>query len=483
MHSDSPDWPVLAVKLANRMGGVRCLHPQVQRFLKSENCRRVLIAVSGGADSVCLLALLWAVREELGLELVVGHYNHGWRAEASQEDAKFVEALADSLGCAFLTERCMDESVAATETTARDYRLEFLRRIAGQLDCAGIAFGHQANDILETQLLRLARGSGTEGLAAPRPVHCFSDGLTHLRPLLAISSVSICQSMESLGLPWRDDASNQNTQIARNALRHEVVPILTKSVDRDLLAGSIRSQRLLEEDAIALRLLAEEQFPNAFSGEDYLDRPALCLAPVALARRALFAWLAVHGLMQSMSAPSMDLLLDSIRRKGVPVRHSVQDVFIVSDDLFVRIEEEVESTPIEGLVSVSDGDQRILPSGATLALRQVEVDSTLRSRLNNRSINPQEEAFIASEEDSRLSIRAWQPGDRFRPLGSPGEKKLKDWFIDRRIPRRERRNLPVVIGSHGEVVWVPGFPPADSCKILKNTKQALRLTYQQSKPT
>lgn len=483
MYTDSSDWPTLAVKLAKQMGGVKGLHPQVRRYFESDTCRRVLVAVSGGADSVCLLCLLWALREQLNLELVVGHYNHGWRGETSDADAAFVEALADSLNCDFRVERCMDDSVEKTETSARGYRLDFLRRAAGQMNCAVIALGHQANDILETQLLRLARGSGSEGLAAPRPVHYFPEAPTHVRPLLGISSASICQIMSNLGLPWREDASNQNTEIARNALRHEVVPALAKSVDRDIIAGAIRSQRLLEEDAIALRLLAEEQFPGAFSGKGHLDRAALCGAPLALARRGLAAWLAAHGLMESLSAASMDLLLEAIRSNAVSVRHSVQDVFIISDDLYMRIERSAESKPIEGFMSLADGDQLTLPNGAILTSRQIEVDSALRARLNARAINPQEEAFLSGPEGSLLSVRAWESGDRFRPLGAPGEKKLKEWFIDRQIPRRERKDLPVVIGCNGKVVWVPGFPPADSHKISQNTKQALRLTYQLPKPT
>ena len=217
-------------------------------------------------------------------------------------------------------------------------------------------------------------------------------------------------------MPWRV-ISNQNTQIARNALRHEVVPILTKSVDRDLLSVDSFSTALEEDASFTAR---SQKSITHFLG--YLDRPALGLAPVALARRALVAWLAVHGLMQSMSAPSMDLLLESILRKGVSVRHSVQGVFIVSDDRFVRIEEEVESTPIEGLVSLSDGDQRILPSGATLALRQVEVDSTLRSRLNNRSINPQDSFYCflwIFQAKTGLAV------DRFRPFGRLERRSLR----------------------------------------------------------
>lgn len=483
MDTDSPNWTELAVQLPKQLDGAESLHPQVQRYLKSESCQRVLVAVSGGVDSVCLLCFLWAVRERYDLELVVGHYNHGWRGDASEEDAKFVEELAGSLGCSFHVDHCLEKAVSKTETVAREFRLDFLRRIAAQEGCTCIAFGHQANDILETQLLRLARGSGSEGLAAPRPVHDFNDAPTHLRPLLSIPSSSIFQAMDMVGLPWREDASNKNREIARNALRHEVVPALAKSVDRDVIAGAIRSQRLLEEDANALRMLAEEQFPEAFSGQGHLDRQALCSAPLALARRALAGWLQAHGRMDSVSAASMEILLEAIRGQEKCIRHSIGDAFIASDDTRVFLEGEIGPKPIEGLVNLVVGEELALPNGAVLAAERIEVDADLHARLSARAINPREEAYLSILEGDKLSVRSWEPGDRFRPLGAPGTKKLKEWFLDRRIPLRERRDLPLVIESSGEVFWVPGFAPADSRKILKDTKQALRLTYRLPKPT
>ncbi|MGC6456037.1 MAG: tRNA lysidine(34) synthetase TilS [Coraliomargaritaceae bacterium] len=474
---------MLAAKLAKQLGGVQSLHPQVRKYLESVSCRRVLVAVSGGVDSVCTICYLWALREQYDLELIVGHYNHGWRGMASEEDAKFVELLADSLGCTSYLEHCVEKAVSQTETVAREFRMDFLRRVAAEEDCACIVFGHQANDILETQLLRLARGSGLEGLAAPRPVHYFNHAPTHLRPLLAISSATIFQAMETVGLPWREDRSNQNREIARNALRHEVVPVFAKSVDRDIVGGAVRSQYLLEEDAVALQILAKEQLPGAFSGDTHLDRKVLCSVPVALARRAVAAWLLGYGLMDSVSAASMDALLEAIRGQVKCIRHSVRDVFIVADANYVSVEREVRATPIDGIISLIEGENLTLPNGAILTFERIDVDPKLQARLKARAINSKEEAYLSAEAGDRLSVRAWEPGDRFRPLGAPGEKKLKEWFLDRQIPLKERRDLPIVIGSSGEIFWVPGLAPADNKKILQDTKQALRLTYQLPKTT
>lgn len=482
-QGDSVKWVDLAAQLAGQMGGIGCLHPGVRTFLKTAPSPRVLVAVSGGADSVCLLCLLYAVREQLGIELFVGHYNHAWRGEESEGDAEFVEALANGLGCHFDTERCPDAAVATSETAARNLRLDYLRRTASRRGCDCIAFGHQANDILETHLLRLARGSGTEGLAAPRPVHVFSDAPTHLRPLLHIPSASIRKRMSALGLPWREDVSNGNLAISRNALRHKVVPALAKSLDRDVLTGAVRSQGLLEEDASALRQLAEEHFPEAFSGGRALDRVALRAAPAALVRRAMAAWLQGHGLMDSVGAAWMDLLLEEIRGKGAVVRRSVGDVFIVSDRKRVFVETKFEPPAFLPRISLDCSGSIALPNGSVISAACVEVDEILRERLIAGGVDPSTEAYLCATDLESLIVRSWEPGDRFRPLGAPGSRKLKDWFVDRRISPRERKALPVVLKSDGEVIWVPGLPPADSKKILEDTKEALRLTYQPPKST
>lgn len=123
-----------------------------------------------------------------------------------------------------------------------------------------------------------------------------------------------------------------------------------------------------------------------------------------------------------------------------------------------------------------------LSTGAVIQCERIAIDGELRDRLASGKINPHREAILADPGDPNLEIRAWQPGDRFHPMGAPGRKKVKDWFIDRRVPQVERKSLPLVLISSGEVIWIPGFPPAERYKIAPSTKQALRLTYQSRKP-
>ncbi|MDP4693289.1 MAG: tRNA lysidine(34) synthetase TilS, partial [Opitutales bacterium] len=300
---DKIDWPVIIGQLSERFGDA--FVPEVEAFLRRVKTERVLVACSGGPDSILLLLLLAGRADVLGLELVVAHYNHRWRGEASDEDAAFVAGMADVLDLPYVVGVRPENEAAFTETTARALRLDFLREAAAQHRCPCIALGHQMDDILETQLQRIARGSGTDGLAAPRPIARF-DGLpTHVRPLLNLRSGDIRMALNAAGIPSKQDASNDDQSIARNALRGRVIPELIEALDRDPVAGAARARRLIEEDARALESVARERLPDAYSVKSQLARCALKACPRAITRRALSAWLSQHQLLSSVSGPAM----------------------------------------------------------------------------------------------------------------------------------------------------------------------------------
>jgi tRNA(Ile)-lysidine synthase len=477
------NWQEAARSLRLRLEG-RGLKADVRAVLECETTDRILVACSGGADSVFMLCQLWAHAKELGIELVIAHYNHRWRDEASVDDAKFVADLAEGLTCPCVIEDRPENEAAFTETTARALRLDFLRRTAKEYRCGWIAFGHQQDDILETQLQRLGRGSGTDGLAAPRPIHIFGAYPTHLRPVLHLRAGDIRMALNSCGIPWREDSSNDDVGIARNALRRQVIPGLVEALSRDITVGAARSRCLLEEDALALDILARIQFANAFAGESELDRLALQSAPCALTRRALSAWLSAHDLIQSVGAQSMDLFMEAIYADKSQNRLSAGATYIVMDRGKVWMESAIESRDRRTVDTcmIEPGESVILSTGASLETKIVDLDDELLETILQGGVDLQAEAFLLFESEQPLKVRGWQAGDRFQPMGAPGSKKLKDWFIDRHIPQRERKLLPVVTLCSGEIIWVPGFPPADRLKISAKTKQALRLTYQNRNP-
>jgi tRNA(Ile)-lysidine synthase len=475
------NWPKAIATLRQRIkeGGVE---PTV--FAHLRRVKHALLACSGGADSVFMLCVLAVHAEELDLQLHVAHYNHRWRGEESKADAAFVEELADVFQLPYYGGSRADNEAAFTETTARLFRLEFLRNIAQQTQSECIVFGHQLDDIIETQLQRIARGCGSDGLAAPRPISRFEQYPTHVRPLLHLRAREIRMALHSAGIPWREDSSNNDLNIARNALRQVIIPDLTDALGRDPSVGAARSRRLLEEDAAALDLLAREYLPQAYAHEATLPRERLRSVPVALLRRGLSEWLRAHGLLGSIAAPAMDILIDVLRSDRESYRMSAGAHFIVIDAETLAWEhsdvKEMHQVIIPATLQIDE--PIFLSTGALMAAEVLELDSRLRQRIEAGEVEPGTEAFIAFDDELSLQLRGWLPGDRFQPLGAPGSKKLKNWFIDRRIPQAERKMLPLVLNATDTIIWVPGFPPAESCKILPTTKRALRLTYQSRKP-
>jgi tRNA(Ile)-lysidine synthase len=444
----------------------------------------VLVACSGGADSVFLLCMLFARADELGLKLHVAHYNHRWRGQDSDLDATFVESLAANFKLPFYGGSRPGHEAAFTETTARALRLEFLRNTARACDCGYIAYGHQLDDIIETQLQRIARGCGSDGLAAPRPVALFENQPTHLRPLLHLRAGDIRMALNATPIPWREDSSNDDVKIARNALRKQIIPDLADALARDPSLGAARSRRLLEEDASALDALGRAHLPEAYAHAPTLDRAMLRAVPTALLRRALAEWLSGHDLIGSVGAPAMDLLIETVRSSRKSYRMSAGSHYILIDADSLSWEHEDAALPREKLqaTTLEPGEPVFLSTGALIAAEVVELSDDLRRKVKSGTVDPKTEAVIAYRDESLFELRAWHPGDRFHPLGAPGGKKLKDCFIDRRIPFSERKTLPLVLSATHEVIWVPGFPPAESYKIQPSTKKALRLTYQTTKP-
>jgi len=288
--------------------------------------------------------------------------------------------------------------------------------------------------------------------------------------------------MNAIGIPWQEDSSNEDTSIARNVLRHEVIPDLIEALDRDPAVGAARTRQLLEEDATALDLLARERLPEAFSGEERLSRVALCALPRALLRRALAAWLNGHGLSECFSASAMDLLIDSLLSERKTWKQSAGPGFIYIDSNEIRLEEEEESGPPLQHVQFEPGETVVLASGYLIESELLQLDKKSRQSVLGGELDPSLEAVFILPSEEALEVRGWCPGDRFCPLGAPGTKKLKDWFIDRGIPRKERKQLPLVVTASGEVIWVPGFAPAERYKINARTKEALRLTYRPRNP-
>ena len=316
------NWHEVALRLASVVSRER-LHPAVVQWTAGDSAARRswVVAFSGGADSLALLLLLWAHWPERRDRLLVLHFNHRLRGRESLGDAAFCRRVCASLGIDFITESWAGATKRVSEAEARAVRFAFFERSLSRRRAAALWFGHQQDDIAETALMRLARGSGTAGLAAPRPLQAMSARRLHLRPLLTLKKAEIVAALQSVGAVWREDASNETGDYFRNRIRREVLPgWLAASGERDALAGAALSRERLEEDDAALEAWVDELAPLDRSGR--LDLRVLAGKPRAIVRRALHRWLGAQADTGDLSRQGFELLLAAVEQ-GATTRFSL----------------------------------------------------------------------------------------------------------------------------------------------------------------
>lgn len=295
------------------------LHPAVLAWAARRRKTEVwAVAFSGGADSLALLLLLRAHFPER--KLVALHFNHRLRGRASDADEKFCAKVCAALGIRLVAGRWAGARMGASETEARAARHAFFDSALKKVRTTVLWLAHHQDDIAESMLMRLARGSGTGGLAAPRPVQAFPDGRVHLRPLLPLKKAGLVAALKKAGAPWREDASNASDDHFRNRVRRRVLPAWIKAAGRDALAGAALSRELLEEDDAALEAWLDELKPLDRRGR--LDLGKLQGKPRAVFRRALHRWLLAVRPETDLSRAGFNQLLAALAR-GPDTRFSL----------------------------------------------------------------------------------------------------------------------------------------------------------------
>ncbi len=428
----------------------------------------VAVAVSGGADSVYLLCALWA-DEALRPGLRVLHFDHRVRGEASAEDARFVSALCAGLGVPCLL-GSREGQGSASEGDLRAARDAFFARQRADLGFEILCTAHHLDDVVETMLLRFARGAGLAGLAAPRVLQVFRDGHRRWRPLIhaGVGKAALLGALRSAGVPWREDATNALPVAARNRIRAWLAAGGAEALGPAYAEGFARSARILGETQVALAQWARE-LGCVIAADGSMPVAALQGRPSALIQECLRAFLHAQDIADPGDA-SLEPLVSAIaagREASSAVRGRV--VHVAGGVLGLK-REPLAFGPNERRLIVGHPED-----GCGLLVESVEVDEALWARLSKGDISPDREAYVVAPPEP-LVWRGRIDGDRYQPLGSPGTAKLSDLLINRKIPAEMREALPVVLAGSA-VLWVPGLPPAESARLRGPTKGALRLTW------
>jgi len=320
-------WTAAAARIASLVPRSR-LHPGVSLWADARpRTEGWAVALSGGADSVALLLLLWAHWPARRARLKAFHFDHRLRGAESSADARFCARLCAALGVPLVSGRwSVRGRPPSDEAGARAARFKFIERGMARGRMRVLWLGHQQDDIAETMLMRLSRGSGSAGLAAPRAVHAFvparagGRGRFHVRPLLALKKEELKAALREAGAAWREDSSNAGSVHFRNRVRLGVIPRWVRASERDALAGAALSRELLEEDDSALESWVDALDPVAADGS--LDVAHLAGRPRAVVRRALHRWLLAQESPGDLSRQGFEALLLAVEC-GAPFRHSL----------------------------------------------------------------------------------------------------------------------------------------------------------------
>lgn len=432
---------------------------------------RLLLGVSGGQDSVTMALLLHELAAQLQLSLVIGHLHHGLRGEVADADLKFVSDLAARLGLPFVSERTDVAALAGAnhiglEEAGRRARYDFFARAAAEHGCNKIAVAHTATDRAETLLINLFRGAGLHGLRSIPPRRG-----NIIRPLILVSRQETGEYCRTRSIGACHDVYNADLAYLRNRLRAGLMPQLEREYGPGIQDALCRAADHVLEELDWTDLLVEQALLQASHGDALRVSALRTLAP-GLRHRVL------RRFLQSSGQPLTDLshdrwqALDNLIEKaqtGKKLELSTQHFVELEYDLLrVRAarggpdcSSEVAALPVPGTVTVS--------CGATVQAELLAEPPPLPLAHEPRAV------MDAATAGPGLLVRRSRPGDRFVPLGMTGSKKLQDFFVDNKVPARERQPL-LVTNAAGEVLWVVGHRLAHTASVTDSTQQYLVVT-------
>ena len=458
--------------LDSLLGDAHPFERAVLRALTSRTAWRpdvpVLAAVSGGPDSVALALALRGI----GAPVELAYFDHQTRAGESREDGEFVRALAGRLGVPFHVSGAPVAEEAADlgrsfEDYARERRYAFLCETAHARGIGFIATGHHADDQAETVLLRLLRGAAGRGLAGipPEREH---EGVRIIRPLLTMWRTEVLAYLGDCGEPYRTDSSNDSRDYTRNRIRHDLIPLLEREYAKGLRESLVHLATIQHDENDWINLQVRAAMATCIDSEGHIVRAIFAALHRALARRLLQGWCedrgirelgrrtpeAVEAVRSARTGTKFDLgegwVLQISAEKAILLERGRPDVF----------SEHPEPAPLTAPVL-----------GTSFRVREYDVGP---DRDWKAFCSPNRQVLDAAAVRFPLMVRTRQRGDRLKPLGSSGTRKLQDIFSDLKLTQRERsRQLMIVSGD--DIVWIVGRMVASEYAVGPDTKRIMEI--------
>ncbi len=449
---------------------------QFQRYNRRLNLLeigdKIVVAVSGGIDSVVLLDLLVKLQQEYQFELSVAHFNHSLRGSESDGDQQFVQQLAEQHHLPFYSENGSTKFIAneqkrSIQETARDLRYTFLNDLRIRLGYDKIVTAHNANDNAETVLFNLLRGTGVKGLCG---IPTRREDMKIVRPLLCSAREHIQEYASEHDIQFREDSSNKKTDYSRNFLRHNVFPLLSESINSNVIETLNRNAELF---SLLDTYLHDQYKKNTIKlvKERLVDQMVID-RELFLKEPEFIQYYTMYNMVREFSHD--ELSFDAVKEM----------IAIASAETgsWCPINEETKLyRDREHLVLLKNGKKASFQMPVALSNDIASEDFVFSSAYvqepkfsSNRCI----EYIDAQRLGHDLALRNWQSGDWFIPLGMTEKKKLSDFFIEQKVPVYKKNSIPILT-SDGSIVWICGQRLDERFKVTRSTTSIIKLEYKQ----
>ena len=421
-----------------------------------ESGDKIVIGISGGPDSVCLLHILSRLKDKLNIELYAAHLNHQIRGIEAQKDALYVSEICDEMGITYFLKSidvpkyCKDNSLSIEEG-ARKLRYEMFDEIKKRTKSNKIAIGHNLNDQAETVLMRIMRGTGLQGLRGIE--YARENGV--IRPLLDIERKDIEEYCKVHNLNPRIDESNLENIYTRNKIRLELIPYMTDNFNTNLIESIVRMSNSLRSDSDYIEAEAESKFKDICKvTSDTVD-------------------IKINGFSKLHNAIKVRVLRKGIKSilgdtNFIDQKH-IEDVYRKQDCITLTTTE-IVTEEIDFLYNIpNNGFVKIKETNIIIETQTMTID-----RYKNGKVDKMSKGFDLNKIKGGMVVRSRQQGDKIKLAG--GSKKIKDLFIDLKIPREERCKVPVIADEQG-ILQVGKYKSSENYKIDEKTKEVLKVTF------
>jgi tRNA(Ile)-lysidine synthase len=443
-----------------------------------KNTESILLGVSGGPDSLVMLELFFKFKNYFGINIAAAHLDHLFRVESTSE-ADFVEEKAKNMGLEFYRKKVdvpkiVEEEKMSAESAARRERFKFFREIYFKFGFDLLALAHHRDDQVETILLNIFRGSGLRGLSGIEKRLSLND-MEIIHPLLNLSKKEIIKYCSDHQLKPRIDKSNKENIYSRNIIRNKILPIVEEEINPSVRKVIARNADLIAEEENFLDKSAEKKFLKALISSNNkilkLDLNIIKKYDNVILRRIL------RKAYQQLNNSLDDLYLDHILElekllsntstgRGIDLPGDIK-VIINYQELVFSKKGMIEEDLIKEKIKLNLNTKQYYDYGFTITTSVAEAEDIEFNLDNNTAVLDLDKLNLP------LYFRSRKPGDSFVPLGMKGEKKIKDFLIDEKVPRYNRDSIPIIVDSEDNIVWLAGFRISENYKVTDNTNQVL----------